>query len=143
MRKILVMLLMFLTLSVTAQATKYVLETLKTEIVEQNEQWYQTTEFAYKLEGQDWSRWYDSKITIKFIMNQDKIIIYSDDPQIYRVIATMDPPYDPSGQQVKFKVIDQDGDYGYLRLRVENSGNSQIYIDFSDISWVYNVIRMR
>lgn len=136
------MLMMLFTFSVISTASDYIPKE-EIEYVEQNEQWYQTTQFAYKLQGRDWSDWYDSKITIKFIMNQDKIIIYSDDPQIYRVIATLDPPYDPSGQTVKFRVIDQDGDYGYLRLRLENNGNSQIYIDFNDISWVYNVIRTK
>lgn len=113
------------------------------DVIAQSVQWYQTTEFAFKLEGYDWSDWQKAEIGVKIDLSQDKITIYSDNVQIYRVIATLDPPYDPNGQQVKFKVIDQDGDYGHLRLRIENSGNSQIYIDFSDISWVYNVIRVR
>lgn len=117
--------------------------TLSCNVIAQNVQWYQTTEFAFKLEGYDWSDWQKAEIGVKMDLSQDKITIYSDNVQIYRVIATLDPPYDPNGQQVKFKVIDQDGDYGHLRLRIENSGNSQIYIDFSDISWVYNVVRVR
>ena len=33
-------------------------------------------------------------------------------------------------------------DYGYIRLRIERNGNSQIYIDFADVMWVYNVVRV-
>ena len=130
MRKILFMFMLLFTLT-------------SSDVIAQNVQWYRTTEFAYKLDGYEWSDWVSSKMNIKFDLIQDKITIYSSEVQIYRVIEVLDPPYDPSGRQVKYGVVDQDGDYGYLRLRIENSGNSQIYIDFSDISWVYNVIRIR
>jgi len=46
------------------------------------------------------------------------------------------------GKQTKFYVIDQDGDLGYVRLRIEKNGNSQVYIDFNDVMWVYNVRRV-
>ena len=130
MRKLLFMLMLLFTLT-------------SSDVIAQNVQWYQTTEFAYKLKGYDWSDWEPSKMNVKMDLSQDKITIYSNDVQIYRVISTEAPPYDPSGQQVKFRIVDQDGDYGYLRLRIENNGNSQIYVDFNDISWVYNVIRIR
>lgn len=116
--------------------------TLSSSAVSQSIQWFQTTEFAYKLVGRDWSDWIDTRMKVKFDLSQDKITIYSNDVQIYRIIKEVNPPYDPNGTTVKFKIIDQDGDYGYLRLRVEDDGDSQIYVDFSDISWVYNVIRL-
>ena len=47
------------------------------------------------------------------------------------------------GTNVKFYVIDQDYDRGSIRLRVERNGNSQIYVDFSNVAWVYNVVRIR
>ena len=130
MRKLLFMFMLLFTLT-------------SSDVIAQNVQWYQTTEFAYKLKGYDWSDWEPTKMNVKMDLSQDKITIYSNDVQIYRVISTETPPYDPSGQQVKFGIVDQDGDYGYLRLRIENNGNSQIYVDFNDISWVYNVIRIR
>lgn len=130
MRKLLFMLMLLFTLS-------------SSDVIAQNVQWYQTTEFAYKLKGYEWSDWQTARMGVKIDLSQDKITIYSRDVQIYRVISSVDPPYDPNGQQVKFRVIDQDGDYGYVRLRIEDNGNSQIYVDFNDISWVYNVVRIR
>ena len=107
--------------------------------------WFRTTEFAWKQKEygvwSDWSDWEDSNMKVKFDLNKDQIVIFSPNVQIYNVLRIEEPPYDPSGQQIKYRVIDQDDDFGYIRLRIENSGNSQIYVDFADVKWVYNVIR--
>ena len=101
---------------------------------------FRTTEAAFKLNG-EWSDWISTRINIVFDFTNDKIIIYSTDIQIYKVLEELDPPYDATGRQIAFQVIDQDFTYGIIRLRIENNGNSQIYIDFKDISIVYNVKR--
>lgn len=110
--------------------------------------WFRTTEFAwmYMNEYGSWSGWSDwekSNMKVKIDLNRDQVIIYSSEIQIYNVIEQVEAPYDPKGQQVKFRIIDQEEDYGYLRLRVENSGNCQIYIDFADLRWVYNVVKVQ
>lgn len=106
-------------------------------------QWYKATEFAYKIGNNNWSDWEKVSINIKFDLSNDLVYIYSNKTQIYKVVRQLSSPYDNSGTQIRYQVIDQDGDTGHLRLRIENSGNSQIYIDFADISWVYNVKRTR
>lgn len=108
--------------------------------------WFRTTEFSWKYKEygvwSDWTDWEDSNIKVKFDLNKDQIIIYSPTIQVYTVLGIEEPPYDSSGQQVKYRVIDQDYDRGHIRLRIENNGNSQIYIDFADLKWVYNVVRI-
>lgn len=108
--------------------------------------WFRTTEFAWKQKEygvwSDWTDWEDSNMKVKFDLNKDQIIIYSPIIQVYTVLGVDEPPYDSGGQQVKYRVIDQDYDRGHVRLRIENNGNSQIYIDFADLKWVYNVIRI-
>lgn len=89
-----------------------------------------------------WSDWQSSNMTITINLNTDMIIIYSPRTQIYRVVSAGDAYNDSNGgRQVSFKVIDQDGDRGTIRLRIESNGNSQIYVDFSNVAWVYNVVR--
>jgi len=109
-------------------------------------QWYQTSEVAikYKRNGYwgNWSDWEKCVCNVKFDLNNDVITIYSKKTQVYKVLYTMEPLPDDSGTQVRFKVRDQDSDLGELRLRIEYNGNSQIYIDFADVSWVYNVKRI-
>lgn len=121
---------------------------MTTETFAQDAQWYKTTAFAIKEKKSngywgEWSDWKDSDMNVKFDLENDIIYIFSPKTQKYHVIEVMDPPYDSTGRQIKFRVRDQDGDYGYVRLRIENNGNSQIYVDFNNVSWVYNVRRIR
>lgn len=109
-------------------------------------QYYRTTEFSYKQKNSygnwtNWSNWEDSDLIVTIDLTNDVIKIYSPKTQIYKVLSYEGAPSDSSGRQVKFRVIDQDGDYGYVRLRIENNGNSQVYIEFNNIIWVYNVRR--
>lgn len=104
---------------------------------------FKATSVAIKEVGYRWSDWQKCDILITFNLKTDKVVIYSRSIQIYKVITQGQNFIDESGgEQVKYKVIDQDDDLGSMRLRVETNGNSQIYIDFADVSWVYNVIRL-
>lgn len=111
----------------------------------QSIQWYSASSYAYRYINNgywtNWSQWESCSVNIKFDLNSDIISIYSNQPQYYKVLYQEESPYDSSGQQLKFRIIDQDGDYGHIRLRVENNGNSQIYVDFGNCGWVYNVRR--
>ena len=109
--------------------------------------YYQTTGFAIKYKYStgwgNWSDWQSSNMKMKIDLDDDIIVIYSQQTQIYRVLENMGSYTDESGgRQTKFFVIDQDEDYGYVRLRIEKNGNSQVYIDFNDVMWVYNVKRI-
>lgn len=107
-------------------------------------QWYQASSFASKSAyDYDWSDWEPSTVKMCFNLSNDVITIYSPTTQVYQVVTIMEPPYDPTGTQVKFYVINQYGYYGYVRLRMEDNGNSQVYVDFGDGSIVYNVKRIR
>ena len=110
-------------------------------------QWYKATEISYKYiyngKWTNWSDWEKVNINIKMDITNDIVVIYTNEPQVYKIIKQLPSPYDSTGSQIKFQMIDQDADIGNIRLRVENNGNSQIYIDFADISWVYNVRRIR
>ena len=92
--------------------------------------YYRTTSFAIKYKNNyggwgDWSPWKQSNMLMKISMEDDIIIIYSQKQQIYRVIEYQGNFTDESGgKQVKFYVVDQDGDYGNVRLRIERNGNS-------------------
>ena len=108
--------------------------------------YYKTYQFAIKYKTSsgwsNWSDWQKSNMKMKIDLDDDMIVIYSEKLQVYRVIEGMGTYTDESGgRQTKFYVVDQDGDNGYVRLRIERNGNSQVYIDFGDVMWVYNVVR--
>lgn len=111
-------------------------------------QWYRATSFAMAnvYNGRYvWGDWEKSNVNICFNLGTDVITIYSPRTQTYRIYGTYNngKAYSDNsgGRNVKFYVIDQDYDKGELRLRVESNGNSQIYIDFNNIAFVYNVVR--
>ena len=85
----------------------------------------------YKLDD-----WEECKIRIIINTETDIVTIYGsyNNGEVYQD--------EKGGKQIKFYVIDQDRDRGSLRLRIEKNGNSQIYIDFNDCAWCYNVIRV-
>lgn len=108
---------------------------------------YRTTGYAYKQVNSygnwsDWSSWQDSNMSMVINFNTDVVTIYSPTTQRYRITQFIRNFTDSSGgKQVEFAFIDQDGDKGHMRLRIETNGNSQVYIEFTNIMWVYNVRR--
>lgn len=113
----------------------------------QNIQWYKTTAYAHAtvVNGRYyWSDWQDSDMDICFNLPEDRIIVYSPTRQIYKITEAGQAESDgKGGQQVTFIAYDQDYDVCHIRLRVEANGNSQIYVDFNNVAWVYNVRRTR
>lgn len=113
--------------------------------------WFKAYNYAikYKTEynrnnSSEWSNYERCNIAIEFKMTDDMIIIYSNKTQIYAIYEDAGTYNDrDGGKQQGYYVIDQDYDKGMIRLRIARDGTSQIYIDFNDIGWVYNVVRTK
>jgi hypothetical protein len=77
-------------------------------------------------------------------MDEDIIIIYSNKTQIYAIYENAGTYNDnDGGKQQGYYVLDQDYDKGMIRLRIARDGTSQLYVDFNDVGWVYNVVRAK
>ena len=88
----------------------------------------------------DWTEWLDCNIDVKIDSDNDIIVIYSKETQAYQVYDAEEKTSDGSGGQIfKFYVIDQDNDKGTVRIRVTSDGDAQLYVDFDNIMWVYNI----
>lgn len=109
--------------------------------------WFRTTSFACAnvYNGRYyWSDWEKSDMAITIDLTNDLITVYSPVRQVYYVVSTGNAYTDrDGGKQLQFNVVDQDRDRGGIRLRTERNGNAQIYIDFNNVAWVYNVVRTR
>lgn len=113
-------------------------------------QHYLGTEYALanvnKYGTYSWSQWYDSNVLIVINTDTDIVTIGSKKPQLYKIYKYEGKTFDNGGgYQVIFDVIDNEGDLGTLRIRVQydafgNITNAQLYIDFSNVAWVYNII---
>ena len=111
--------------------------------------WYKASSYAYRYTDSrgywaEWTDWMRCNVNISFDLEDDIITIYSNKTQIYAVIDYNGKSSDgQGGEYVSYKVIDQDYDFGTIRLRIESNGNSQLYVDFANVMWVYNVRRTR
>ena len=110
---------------------------------------FRATSFCYKeknSQGQwgDWSKWQDSDVQITMDLTTDIVTIYTKNKQVYQITDYVESSTDSDGDDiVKLRFIDQDGDQGTMRLIERNSENrSEIYIDFNNITWVYEVRRI-
>lgn len=103
----------------------------------QDVQWLKAYELSVNYEG--WSDWEPVNINIKIDFDNYLIKIYSKQIQIYEILSNLPPLKDDTGKNVRFRVIDQDKDIGVLIFRVQNDGTKQIYLEFDNVGWVYNV----
>ncbi len=103
--------------------------------------WFESENLSIRYSGR-WSDWEPCNVKIKVDLDYGKVTIYSDQTQIYRIIRETRAPYDPTGTQSAFRVKDQDGDYGTMRIRKQDNGILQLYIDFGDIGWVYDMYHL-
>ena len=109
--------------------------------------YYETTSFSMKKvvkeEWTDWSEWEDSGMIITMNLTKDVVEILSPKAQIYNITENKGLYFDQEdGRNVNFSFVDQDGDKGTMRLRIEKNGNSQMYIEYANVMWVYNLIRV-
>lgn len=112
-----------------------------------NIRYYETTSFSMKRvvngEWTDWSEWEESGMIITLNMTKDVIEILSPKAQIYNITEHGDCYIDQDGgRNVNFSFVDQEGYKGVIRLRIEKNGNSQMYVEYANIMWVYNLIRI-
>ena len=111
--------------------------------------WFNAYSYAYKYKTDakrnnqsGWSSNVKCSVPIEFDMDNDLVVIYSNKTQIYAIYEDAGEYTDSEGGKQKgFYVIDQDYDKGMVRLRIARDGTSQLYIDFNDVGWVYNVVR--
>lgn len=103
----------------------------------QDVQWLKAYELSVNYEG--WSDWEPVNIDIKIDFDNYLIKIFSKQIQIYEILSDLPPLKDDDGRNIRFRVIDQDKDIGVLTFRVQNNGTKQIYLEFDNVGWVYNV----
>ena len=107
---------------------------------------YTATSFSIKTYNEtydywgDWSDWEPCKVLVVINTEQDKITIYSDVVQEYDVYDWEDLGTDAdNGTSSAFSCVDVDGVQCTVRLRKQSDGSLQLYVDYANIMWVYNI----
>lgn len=133
MKKLLTLLLaVLISVSVSAEIMKFRTTAFATKQIDSYGYW------------QGWSDWESSNLLITLNTNTDDVYIYSSKLQHYHITSYQGTKTETDGSKQSYlKFYDQDGDNGTMRLRVESSGSSQIYVEFANVMWVYNVKRIQ
>lgn len=110
---------------------------------------YRTTECAVATVNEytgryTWGYWEKSNMSVIINENNNVVTILSPTIQKYYIYEAYNNGKDyldtDGGHTIKFYVRNQDNYKGELRIRVDKYGGLQMYIDFADYAWVYNII---
>ncbi|MCI6223582.1 MAG: hypothetical protein MR897_03645 [Bacteroidales bacterium] len=85
----------------------------------------------------DWTDWSDCNILV--VSDDSRVKIYSEETQEYDIISSEEIRDSKGVKATEFHCVDKNGLRCSLRLRVEKNDNIQLYVDYNDISFVYNV----
>jgi hypothetical protein len=90
----------------------------------------------------DWDDWEEANVLITIDTDEDRITIYSSERQVYDIAENEGESTDEDGDEtLSLYCVDQDGIRCGVRLVFLNSRNGDIhlYVDYNDVSWVYDV----
>lgn len=99
--------------------------------------------YKYNVNGwSDWSDWEETSVLITIDMNNDRITIYSKDKQVYDVVKIDETTYDKEGNKIlALYCVDKAGLTCVVKLVKLKSyyDSKQLYVEYGDIIWVYDV----
>lgn len=100
-------------------------------------------EYNYKLTDKEWVGREACNIPVVINATDGTIKIYNTYNQSFKVTEVLFNGYDNDGDYVvKFYCIDNRSVGCYIRLIKRTSGINQIYVDYTDITYVYNLQRI-
>lgn len=93
----------------------------------------------------DWAEWEESNVLITIDINKDRITIYSKLTQVYDIAENEGETFDNDGDiTLSLFCVDKDGLTCRIRLvkLISQDGRNQLYVDYDDLKWVYNVFSL-
>ncbi len=102
---------------------------------------YRTNAYCSKLSTEmKFSSWEKTNVLITVDLEKDRIKIYSNITQIYDIIENEGTKTDSDGDNtLSLFCVDANGLECRIRLVSRKSGTLELYCDYSDISWVYDI----
>jgi len=106
-----------------------------------------TTSYSSKYKINDyrwseWEEWQETSVLIMFDFDKQRVTIFSKVTQIYDIIENEGTEYDSDGDKtLSLYCVDKEGLTCRIRLvkLISQNGRNQLYVDYKDIKWVYNV----
>lgn len=85
----------------------------------------------------DWSDWESCYYKIVIDLDSNTIIINDSKYTIDKYLETI---IDDNSKTIKYAVINYDNKSCFIRIREQKDGIKQLYLDYDDIVYVYNLI---
>ena len=112
---------------------------------------FRTTSLSMKTKNErtkQWNKWSEPEkvdVLITIDIENNRIKIFSKGEQVYDIIQYYEKETDNEGDEtLQFQCVNEDGLKCFVRFVVLNSreGKRQLYVDFADIMWVYNIYKL-
>lgn len=128
-KHILLSIVIMFTLCVKAQVYKYKTESISYKFKNYDGSW------------EDWSKWEETKVLVVINIDLMRISIYSKETQVYDIAEYEGKIIDSDGDEnIVFYCIDSKGKTCRVKLlTIKNNQQRQIYINYSDVIFAYNI----
>lgn len=83
----------------------------------------------------DWSDWYQHFTEVEIY--KDSIVVYNED--VYTIHEQLKDEINKTSVTSIYRAINKEGNCVQIRLRIQCDGIKQLYIDFKNKIWVYNL----
>lgn len=95
---------------------------------------------TYAYSWSSWSDWEDCNLLIVVDTYKERVTIYSSETQVFDIISTTGTRRDSNGNDIsQFTCIDSRGLRCGMRVINCQNGTNQLYLDYSDFMYVYNI----
>jgi hypothetical protein len=112
---------------------------------------FKSTSFSSKIKNDNTGRWSDwstlseTEVLITIDFDGERIKIFSKSEQEYDIIKFFEKEVDRDGDEtLKFQCVNEDGRKCFVRFVVllSKNGQRQLYVDFADMMWMYNIYKL-
>lgn len=106
---------------------------------------FRSYSFSVKYQERNyWSKWSEpeeTSVLIVFNLEKERVSIFSKETQEYDIIEAYKKVIDSDGDEVyKYVCIDKNGLKCNIRwIFLKSQSRWQVYVDYKDMMWVYNV----
>ena len=89
----------------------------------------------------DWTDWREYYVEIVFNTGSNTITIYDEDiVKVYKIHPIYEKSEDCNSITIKYKVVESKNNCLYIRFRNQHDGVKQLYLDYKDLVYAYNLM---
>ena len=89
----------------------------------------------------DWTDWREYYVEIVFDTDSNTITIYDENIiKVYKIHPIYEKSEDSNSITIKYKVVESGNNCLYIRFRNQHDGVKQLYLDYKDLVYVYNLM---